>query len=354
MRAPGSLTLAGFGLACLIGAQCLASFVLVPMRSQVVPTSDVYEALKPGEFAGTLLLGGFRGLASDLLWMRGLSAKDQGRFYESLALFETIVRIQPRFEQIWEYISWEVPYNIGREFEDEDSKWSWFLAGARFNVRGIERNPQSERLLRHLAWLFHHKGDDYHRRIESVSWAAFLNPVLEQVDSLIPADKRLPFFPDQPGLTNFQISERLYRAAILLCEAKQFAMPAYIRRMVPLALERDGNIFRNRGDHLIALRRYLTSLRAWQEVAAWNDTPITDERDKFDKEISRDSYQNNESRLRRKAAFFARQLAKDRATGDRVADDIMNRKWDAAEAALAQPGWNAAIPHGQIQWLDEP
>jgi hypothetical protein len=353
MRSPGPLTLAAIGLSCLIGAQCLASYVLAPMRADVVPTGDVYEALQPGEFAGTLLLGGFRGLASDLLWMRGLSAKDQGRFYESLALFETIVRIQPRFEQIWEYISWDIPYNIGREFEDEDSKWSWFLAGARFNVRGVQRNPQSERLLRHLAWLFHHKGDDYHRRIESASWAAFLNPVLEQVNAMLPSARRLALFPDQPGLSNFQISERLYRAEIELCEARHLSMPAYIRRMVPLALERDGNIYRNRGEHLEALRRYLESLRSWQEVAAWNETPITDDRDRMDKEFSRDSYDHNEARLRRKAAFFARQLAPDRAAGEQIAGKIMDRKWDEVAADLATPGWKPAIEHGQIKWLDE-
>ena len=55
----------------LIGAQVLASTVLAPMRGALTPHKDIYAALKPGEFAGTMLLGGFRGLACDLLWTRG-------------------------------------------------------------------------------------------------------------------------------------------------------------------------------------------------------------------------------------------------------------------------------------------
>ena len=64
------------------------------------------------EFAGTLMLGRFRGLACDMLWVRADTAQEEGKFYESQALFGIITRIQPGFVQIWSYLSWNMAYNV--------------------------------------------------------------------------------------------------------------------------------------------------------------------------------------------------------------------------------------------------
>jgi hypothetical protein len=348
-------------LACLlIGIGLLAAAFFIAssarrLRVESLPLGDIYQALDPGEFAGTLMLGGFRGLGADILWLRAVRAKEQGRFYESIALFQTISRIQPRFEQVWEYMAWDLAYNIAVEVQDHDGKWSWFLAGLRANLRGVERNPGSERLLRHLAWMFHHKGDDFHDHIARSSWAAMLNPVLEQVNRRITADQSLSLLPQEPGESNFRISERLYRACVLLSEAEGVRMPAYVRRMIPLAIERDGNIHRNRGEHLTALRRYLDSIEAWQEARAWSFKPTANEDERQDQETTRDSYEQNEGRLRRKAAFLAEQMALDKPVGAAAALAIMTRDWPSARASISDDAlWRTALAHGNIQWLDEP
>src|SRR5689334_1300347 len=104
------------GIGLLVAAQALASGPLAAKRRAFAPVQEKsYEAYTPGEFAGTLLLGGFRGLACDLLWISADTAKEKGEFYKSLALFDAISRIQPRFEQVWTFMAWDMAYNIGHE-----------------------------------------------------------------------------------------------------------------------------------------------------------------------------------------------------------------------------------------------
>lgn len=357
------------GVALLVAAHLIAVHWIAPRRAEVVTTAEIHDALTPGEFAGTLMLGGFRGLATDLLWMRAVAAKDAGRFYESLALCEAIARVQPRFEQVWEFMSWDLAYNIAHEIDDDDGKWAWFQAGLGFNARGCRRNPDSVRLLRHLAWMFHHKGDWFHRRIEAHDFTPLIDPILAEVDRRSTAHGepgRVATLPAGAGLTTYELSTALYRAAIVLAEAEGVAVQPFMRRMVPLGIERDGNLWRNRGDHRRALTRWLDALESWREVVAWHDRPAhgdheghdehdeDDEDDARDRAISRDSYERNEGRLRRKAAFLARRLAEDPALGERVATAIEARDWATARAALGSGGWRMAANRGGVRWLDEP
>lgn len=341
------------GLACFIAAQALASLALTPLRGALVPNRDVYGALKPGEFAGTLMLGGFRGLACDLLWLRAESAKDKGQFYESLALAGSISQIQPRFEQIWEYMAWDMAYNIAAEIEDGDGKWAWYVAGVDVNTRGCLRNPQSERLVRHLAWMFHHKGDDFRERIENSEWATRLNPLLVRLNAQMPAARQLPLLPAGKGLGNFQLSERLYSAALLICELNGKRPLPYLLRQVAIAIERDGNRLRNRGEHLAALRRYLESLAAWDRVRSWSNETPADADDGQDRRVARDIAEHNDGRMRRKCTLLAQRLADDAARGQRLAEIIDARRFAEADRELAGPGWRASVTQEHARWLDE-
>lgn len=341
------------GIICLLLAQGLAWFGLQPLRAQTVSAGDAITAVEPGEFAGTLLLGGFRGLACDLLWMRAMSAKENRRFYESVALFQAIAKVQPRFEQIWEYMSWDLAYNIAVEVDDEAGKWSWYLAGLDANVRGSRRNPNSERLLRHLAWMFHHKGDTFQQRIIHAHWSALLDPLIQDLNVRLDGSAVIPPLPHDTGITNFQLSEFWYRAALVVAEHENKRVPAFVKRMIPHAIEKDGNLWRNRGEHLHALQRYIVSLEAWQEVIDWLAAPDASEQDTYDKQLSRDVTETNEGRLRRKAAELALLLAPTPEVGEIAAAAILAREWATVEAQLALPDWKLAHSRGGIDWLDE-
>jgi hypothetical protein len=341
------------GIALLIGAQALASFVLAPMRGALTPHKDVYAALAPGEFAGTLMLGGFRGLACDLLWMRANTAKDRGRYYESIALGKAIVQIQPRFEQIWEYLAWDMAYNIAAEVEDSAGKWSWFLAGLDIDLTGIERNPQSERLVRHLAWMFHHKGDTFRDEIERTDFAPRIIPLIARINRDLPPERQLPLPPAGAGWSNFRYSELCYRATVRVAELNRLRLPPYVRRMIPIGIERDGNHLRNRGQHLAALRRYLASLAEWDRALAWSTAPEQVGDVDFDVDMNREMCEHNIGRLVRKIELLAERLADDPAHAGRLAKAVQQRDWDGVTRELDAGGWKTATAGGRIRWLDE-
>ena len=346
------------GVGCLLAAQAVSTWWCTPQRGELTPNRDVYESLTPGELAGTLMLGGFRGLACDLLWLRADSAKENGRFYESVALFEAISRIQPRFEQPWQFMSWDLAYNLSHEVEDRDAKWSWIIAGIDTNIRGVTRNPQSERLLRHLAWMFHHKGDLFHDKIEAMAWASRLNPLLTEVNARVKSGYQVALLEEGIGTSNFSISARLYQACIALGDGSldgQGRLSAqFVRRMVPLAMESDGNLKRNQSRHLEALKRYVDSLQAWDVVIAWANAPAANAYEVGQHKITLDSVERNEGRLRRKAAQYCYDLAPDSDTAEKTAQAILARNWSEALRHLQRPGWKSAASNSRIHWLDEP
>ncbi len=340
------------GIVCLFAAQAVATFALKPQRAAFTPNADVFEALQPGEFAGTLMLGGFRGLACDLLWLRADSAKEQHRFYESVALYQTISRIQPRFEQIWQYMAHDMAYNIGYEVDDEDTKWAWYLQGVSANLRGLEHNPHSIRLLRHLGFMLYHKGDRFHARASAMSWAPQLNPVVLALNQQLPESRRFPLFADAPGLSSYTLGAFAYEAAARLDDANHRQEASYVRRMPALLIESDGNLLRNAGQHLAALNRWLDSLDKWQEVAAWNALSTTDDNMLSGQRFSRESFERNEGALRRRAETLARALAP-AADADAAGRAISERRFADVRVLIARGGWKSSLDRGGIRWLDE-
>lgn len=345
----GTRTILALGLALLGAAQALAQFA-PPRRA------EAEAGLPPGEFAGTLMLGGLRGLACDLLWMRAVAAKEAGRFYESVALAEAITRVQPRFVDVWQHLAHDLAYNIAYEADGAEQRFSWFMAGVRANARGSERNPEAERLLRHLAWMYHHKGDSFHTQIEGHDQAAIINPLLALLRRRLGDDPRLAPLPAGPGNANFAIAHRLYAAAVALGEARQAAggpaQPSFVRRMVAHTLDADGNRLRNRGEHLAALRRWLAAGAAWDRIQVWIDTDPTGREARA---ATAEVLERSAGRIRRKAAELATVLAPDAATAAATAAAILAHDWAGAERLLDTPGWSArAGETGQVRWLDEP
>jgi hypothetical protein len=341
-------------IVCFILAQVLASGPLLRLRGEVVANGDVLGALPPGEFAGTLMLGGFRGTACDLRWMRAQNAKDAGRYYESVAMAQAIVRVQPHFDQIWEFLAHDMSYNIAAESEDPEVRWEWFLAGLEVNLQGCRRNPHSDRLLRHLAFLFHHKGDEHRDRIARRSWAASLNPLLAPINAQLPEGQRIAVLPEQPGLGNFRISEILYEATVRLCETRGVRVRPIDRSLVVAGIEKDGNQSRNRGEHLVALRRYLAALKYWDGVRAWALSPTADEHEAEQRRIHGAIAEQNQGRMRRKAQILAEQLTRDEELKTRAVALIGAGRWDEATTLLNDARWLPTSPQVRMRWLDEP
>jgi hypothetical protein len=346
------IVLAATGVACIVSAQVLWFTAIAPRRP-APPDSAAHAALPPGEFAGTLMLGGFRGLACDLLWMRATTAKDQGRHYESIALFQAIAAVQPRFPQVWEYLSWDLAYNLGFDAEGPGAKYAWFVAGVEANAQGCRRNPGDERILRHLAWMLHHKGDDFHDQVAAAAWGRLLDPVIAGTNAVIVehGGQAVPLIGDQVGISNFALSSRLYTLAVRLVDATGEGTPHATRRLIPLGWEFDGNLHHGAGRHREALAAWITALQTWDDVRRWEDAqpeggPMAP------RGISREARERNGGRLRRRAEDLATRLAPDSASAEAFARALDGGRWDEARQLLAS-GWRERIPGATGRWLDE-
>ena len=49
----------------------------------------------------TVALGGFRGLISNLLWIRANDLQEEDKFFEMMQLADWITKLEPHFPQVW-------------------------------------------------------------------------------------------------------------------------------------------------------------------------------------------------------------------------------------------------------------
>lgn len=106
----------------------------------------------------TVALGGFRGLISNILWIRANDLQDQDKFFEMAQLADWITKLQPHFTHVWLVQAWNMAYNISVKFKDYGDRWRWVQAGIELlRDDGLRYNPNDLMIYRELAWFFQHK-----------------------------------------------------------------------------------------------------------------------------------------------------------------------------------------------------
>jgi hypothetical protein len=111
----------------------------------------------------TVALGGFRGLISNLLWIRSNDLQIDEKYFEAAQLAEWITDLEPHFAQVWVYQAWNMAYNISVKFKenapgDYSDRWRWVQRGiALLRDEGLRYNPDEILIYRELAWFFQHK-----------------------------------------------------------------------------------------------------------------------------------------------------------------------------------------------------
>lgn len=113
-----------------------------------------FRELPPGEFAGTLLMGGFRAIAVNLLWMRATDLLQQREWHELMALYELISHLQPHFEEVWSFNAWNLAFNIPHYIDEPEGRWKWVREAFRFLDKGLLHNPRSAKLMFMKGWIF--------------------------------------------------------------------------------------------------------------------------------------------------------------------------------------------------------
>src|SRR5664280_3902499 len=54
----------------------------------------------------TIALGGFRGLISNMLWIRAAELQDEDKFFEMVQLADWITKLEPHYIQVWIFEAW--------------------------------------------------------------------------------------------------------------------------------------------------------------------------------------------------------------------------------------------------------
>ena len=120
--------------------------ILSQKRSQYdLGESDLGD-VDPSGAAINLVLLGLRGVAVNLLWIEHDDLKDKKRWAEMQATTESIVRLQPHYDRVWDIHGWNLAYNTSAEWEAVTDRYYWVKQGAKLLKRGVARNKASTEL----------------------------------------------------------------------------------------------------------------------------------------------------------------------------------------------------------------
>lgn len=131
--------------------------VLSQLRSQYELGEADLGDVDASSAAMNLVLLGMRGMAVNMLWMDLDQQKDMKRWAEMQATTESIVRLQPHYEKVWDFNGWNLAYNTSAEWDAVPDRYYWVKQGAKFLKRGVERNKRSTELYYRTGKVIQHK-----------------------------------------------------------------------------------------------------------------------------------------------------------------------------------------------------
>ncbi|GAB4154950.1 MAG: hypothetical protein Kow00107_04870 [Planctomycetota bacterium] len=113
-----------------------------------------FEGLRPGEFAGTVLLGGFRNIAIDVAWLKALKLQENEEYYKLLAVYRTIANLQPNVTVVWDFNANNMAFNLSAAALTDDDAFRWVHRGIDFLREGVEKNPRTYKLYASIAYIY--------------------------------------------------------------------------------------------------------------------------------------------------------------------------------------------------------
>ena len=119
---------------------------------------EATESMPPVMAFTAVALGGFRGLISNVLWIRLNDLQVDEKYFEMVQLSDWITKLQPHFVAVWVHQAWNLSYNISVKFPDNNDRWFWVNRGIELlRDEALKYNPNETLIYRELAWHFQHK-----------------------------------------------------------------------------------------------------------------------------------------------------------------------------------------------------
>ena len=103
------------------------------------------------------LLGGFRGMAANVLWTRAIDFQKVQEWDRLKVTVDMITKLQPHFLAIWTFQSWNLTYNVSVEWDAPEDKYEWIKQGIKFVKDGVSKNQKSPDLIYDTGWYYYHK-----------------------------------------------------------------------------------------------------------------------------------------------------------------------------------------------------
>lgn len=150
----------------LIGIIASLFIAILPLQQSINYsriTEDIAEQLViiPGEFVTNFVIGGFRGIAADILWVRIDELWHHGRWFEIMPFLRAITWMQPHFLEAWELGGWHLAYNLYTYAEGVPGREKYIEEGIKFLKEGLAKNRNVYNLYFNVGWIYYHKLENY-------------------------------------------------------------------------------------------------------------------------------------------------------------------------------------------------
>lgn len=124
---------------------------LAQMRQEYDLGENALGNIDPTSSAMNLVLLGLRGPAASVLHQRALEYQGKKDWAKLRATVDSIIKLQPHYEEVWKFQGWNLSYNVSREWDKVDDRFYWVKEGIKFTKRGTERNLTSAILFHTVA-----------------------------------------------------------------------------------------------------------------------------------------------------------------------------------------------------------
>ncbi len=111
----------------------------------------------PSSVTMNLVLLGLRGIAVNQLWIQMDQAKTDKDWPRMLNATESIVKLQPHYEKVWDFNGWNLAWNTSVEWDAVPDRYYWVKEGGKFMIKGVQRNEKSTEIRYDLAKIYQQK-----------------------------------------------------------------------------------------------------------------------------------------------------------------------------------------------------
>lgn len=191
----------------------------------------------PASSTMSLLLLGFRGIATSILWMDAQEQQRNKDWAGLRATTESIILLQPHFLKVWHFQGWNLAYNVSAEWDAVADRYYWVKEGVKFFKKGRERNVR-------YAELYWYIGDTTGKKIgRSDEWKQF-----RRYFKVDPDQERFHGGPDPEINTGVGHNDNYLEAnswfqladdTVLQYKHQQHIMAPYLFRSYPMRAEFD-------------------------------------------------------------------------------------------------------------------